>query len=80
MEKVFRFRPLSSIASYIVFLNVYGRTSDDRVVEERQLSAVEPEDYIPLEVGGDEDGVLLKAEETENFLGVSVSEDRLHSS
>ncbi|PKU71807.1 uncharacterized protein LOC110093430 [Dendrobium catenatum] len=75
MEKVFRLRPLSSIASYIVFLNVYGRTCDDRVVEERQLSAAKAEDYIPLEVGGDEDGAVLEAEETENLLGVSVSED-----
>ncbi|PKU71808.1 hypothetical protein MA16_Dca008337 [Dendrobium catenatum] len=75
MEKVFRLRPLSSIADYIVFLNVYGRTCDDRVVEERQLSAAKAEDYIPLEVGGDEDGAVLEAAETENLLGVSVSED-----
>ncbi|KAH0462708.1 hypothetical protein IEQ34_010283 [Dendrobium chrysotoxum] len=75
MEKVFRLRPLSSIADYIVFLNVYGRTCDDRVVEEQQLSAAKAEDYIPLEVGGDQDGVFLEAEETENLLGVSVSED-----
>ncbi|KAI0510604.1 hypothetical protein KFK09_011212 [Dendrobium nobile] len=74
MEKVFRLRPLSSIASYIVFLNVYGRTCDDRVVEEQQLSAAKAEDYIPLEVGGDQDGVVLEAEETEMKM-VSVSED-----
>ncbi|KAL0918822.1 hypothetical protein M5K25_010862 [Dendrobium thyrsiflorum] len=75
MEKVFRLRPLSSIAGYIVFLNVYGRTCDDRVVEEQQHSAAEAEEYIPLEVGGDQDGVFLEAEETENFSRVSVSED-----